>query len=522
MPPVTLAELSRRRLVERVRTSSKPTPALPFANFCREAWSQVDAARLEWSWHLDEITAELEVIAHQRAAGKPSDLAINVPPGSTKSRIISVLWHPWVWSWWPESKWITSSYDDSLAARLAELSLQLLRSDWYQSRWPVRLVRDSSRHAKNVHGGERFAVGIGSNITGSHAHFILGDDLVKEQLARLGSPAMIAKAVNRSVGYWFGTLSTRAVDYIAARVLIHQRLHRDDPSGVAVAKHGYDSIVFPGHFDPSRADPRDHRTVAGEPLCSRLSQEVMARVIAEIGPTAAAAQIDQDPQPPGGQLLRAEYMAHRWSTLPAELTRAMESGRWGPGQNWIIAGDLAFKSKRQSKRRSGPDYVVYELWCSHHEKRYLIDQVRGQWGFRESKLQLALFALRHQVVGKIILEDAANAAALEDDLTDGGLVASDLLGALEAEGVTVPSTWSPTIVLEPHGGGTLARTQSVEGVWYSGAVILPANAAWVDQHSGFVDEHLRYSGTDGETDDQVSTSSLALLHLKSGLPGWAR
>lgn len=494
--------------------------APPFTRFCQDAWEHIDPAILQWSWHMDEICEALEIIAQKRAANNPSDLAVNVPPGSTKSRITSVLWQPWVWSWWPESKWITASYDDMLARRLSELSLELIRGAWYQSRWPVRLTRDSARHFKNSLGGERFAVGIGSNITGAHGHFIVGDDLIKEQLARLGSVNMIADAVARSVGYWFGTLSTRAIDYIAGRVLIHQRLHHDDPSGVAIQKHNYDSIVFPGHYDLTRADPKDHRTVDGEILCDRLGEKVMARVALEIGPTAASGQIEQNPIPPGGQLLKAEYMIHRWTTLPAELIRSMESSQWSNDQSWIISGDLAFKGRRQSKAKHGPDYTVLQLWCAHGPNRYLIDEVRGQFSFREAKLQLALFALRYPVTGTIILEDAANAAAVEDDLTQG-LSSSDLTAILETKGVKVSPTWNPSIVLEPHGGGTLARTQSVEGVWHSGTVILPANALWVDSPGGFVDEHLRYSGADGETDDRVSASSLALLHLKDDLPDWA-
>ena len=142
-----------------------------------------------------------------------------------------------------------------------------------------------------------------------------------------------------------------------------------------------------------------------------------------------------------------------------------------------------------------------QVWCSSGGLRYLVDQVRGRWGFREARAQLIALAARYPVVGAHLLEDAANAAA----------TAADLVGAL------------PGVILEPVGGGSLARTQAVEGVWASGSVVLPDGLPWVDGPGGFVDEHTRFSGDGTETDDQVSASSLALLHLKArgDLPAWA-
>lgn len=468
------------------------------AAFCRLAWSEIDSSELSWSWHLDEICGELQsAVTTRLERGEPADLAIATPPGSGKSRPASVLCQPWAWTRWPWSSWITSAYDDDLSARFSRLSKLLVRSKWYQDRWPLRVVKDSDHYWENEKGGKRIAVGIGSRITGEHAHVIIGDDLVKEQLARIGTPAAIAQAVGKSVDYWFGTLSTRAIDHKAARIIIQQRLHRDDPIGVAVERHGYRSVVFRARFDPRYPDPatyHQHAREPGELLCSRLTDEALSKVEFELGPTAAAAQLQQEPAPPGGCLLRAEYMQRRWKDMPSELEQALALGRPLPGQVWISAWDLAFKGKATS------DWTVGQVWCAFGGDRYLVDQVRGRWGFREARAQLIALAKRYPVVGVHILEDAANAAATADDL----------LGAL------------PGVVLEPVGGGCLARTQAVEGVWASGSVVLP-DAGWVDGPGGFVAEHTRYIGDGTETDDQVSASSLALLYLRSRgeLPAWA-
>lgn len=496
--PISLIELDRRRIADG-----------GFVEFCRGwqeseawrggAWTQVDAAELVWGWHLDEICGELEAAVRARLErGDPYDLAIATPPGSSKSRPASILLQPWAWTIWPWSAWITAAYDDDLSARFSRLSKLLVRSSWYQDRWPLRVTKDSDHYWENERGGKRIAVGIGSRITGEHGHVILGDDLVKEQLARIGTPAAIAQAVGKSTEYWFGTLSTRAIDHRAARIIIQQRLHRDDPVGVAIGDHGYRSVVFRARFEPAHPDPSTyhvHRREPGELLCSRMTEESLAKIEYELGPTAARAQLQQDPVPPGGAMLKATYMERRWHELPTELQQTILTGRPGLGQVWITAWDLTFKGKPSS------DWTVGQVWCALGADRYLVDAVRGRWGFREACAQLGALAARYPFVGVHLLEDAANAAATEDDLR--GVV--------------------PGVVLEPVGGGCLARTQAVEGVWASGCVVLPAGLPWVDGPGGFAEEHLRYTGDGTETDDQVSASSLALLHLKArgALPAWA-
>jgi phage terminase large subunit-like protein len=471
---------------------------LGLAEFCKRGWPEIDSAALVWSWHLDEICGELEAAIRARLErGEPADLAIATPPGSGKSRPASILAQPWSWTIWPWATWITSAYDDDLAARFSRLSKMLVRSPWYQARWPMRVTKDSDHYWENEHGGRRIAAGIGSRITGEHAHIILGDDLVKEQLARIGTPAAIAQAVGKSTDYWFGTLSTRAIDHKAARVIIQQRLHREDPIGVAVDRFKYRSVVFRARFDPLHPDPmthHQHQREPGELLYPRLTEEALAKVEFELGPTAAAAQLQQEPAPPGGALLKATYMERRWDNLPGEIQSAINTGRPVPGQTWISAWDLAFKGKASS------DWTVGQVWCAVRGERWLIDQVRGRWGFREARAQLVALAARYPVIGVHLLEDAANAAATADDL----------VGAV------------PGVVLEPVGGGCLARTQAVEGVWASGCVVIPV-ATWATGPGGFVDEHTRYVGDGTETDDQVSASSLALLYLKSRgeLPAWA-
>src|SRR3546814_7552614 len=66
-----------------------------FAEFVKEAWRIIEPGTpLKWNWHLDAMCAHLEAIS--RGQLRPR-LIINVPPGSSKSTIVTVLWQAYEW-----------------------------------------------------------------------------------------------------------------------------------------------------------------------------------------------------------------------------------------------------------------------------------------------------------------------------------------------------------------------------------------------------------------------------------------
>jgi predicted phage terminase large subunit-like protein len=247
-------------------------------------------------------------------------------------------------------------------------------------------------------------------------------------------------------------------------------------------------ICLPMRFDPTHPyiHPDDPRKEEGELLWpSRWPDEEVEKY--EQRPTEFAAQFQQRPLPPGGLLLLDAYLSHRYDALPGDLKRTIEKKSCGQGEQWITAWDLTFKGKKTS------DWVVGQVWCRYKGQYYIVDQVRRQCGYLDTKQLIREIRDTYPWIRKHIIEDAANAPAIVEDL--------------ERE--------IPGLKLEPHGGGVLARTQQVEGVWATGAVRIPASASWIGGADGFVAEHLAYDGLGTRHDDQVSASSLALLHLSS-------
>jgi hypothetical protein len=467
-----------------------------FTEFVKLAWEHVEPEDLIWNWHMTEICRALDEIARARFRGESTHLAICVPPGCSKSLIASVLWQAWVWTWWPQSRWVSCTYEQSLASDLSRISRDLVQSDWYQERWPLALTKDAESHWINEHGGSRRAVGVGGAITGKHGHFHIGDDLIKEQDSRLGSASMIADALGKGSSFWFVTMGTRKVAKAIARVLIGQRLGDDDPPGIAMRDHGYESLVFPARYELENPDPRDHRTEPGELLCEeRCDDEGWKELEIQIGPRAARAQLQQDPPAAGGKILLAPWLEHRYDNLPSELQRTIIEKRIGVEQTWRMFWDMNFKGKEGHSR------VAVVLVCRWHAKAWFADGEAQYGGIVMTLSMMRDWSARYPWVNDHRLEDAANAPAVQDLLDDE----------------------IPGINLESHGGGTLARTNASEGLWSAGSAMLPRSAAWMGGSDGFVAEHLGFDGSKRRPDDYVSVSSLALVNLfqgDGGEPAW--
>jgi hypothetical protein len=113
---------------------------------------------------------------------KNKDILINQPPRTMKSLIISVLFNAWVWTWFPEARFLTISYSDTLASQFSYQTRLLIKSDWYRRCFPeVQIQDDDNRKTQysNSAGGMRIARGAAAQITGSGSDFILVDDLQK-------------------------------------------------------------------------------------------------------------------------------------------------------------------------------------------------------------------------------------------------------------------------------------------------------------------------------------------------------
>ena len=117
---------------------------------------------------------------------------------------------------------------------------------------------------------------------------------------------------------------------------------------------------------------------------------------------------------------------------------------------------------------------------------FLLDQVRGRWGYAETKDNFRALAESWPRALSHLVENKANGPALKSDL--------------EAEGFTIE-------LVDPMGSKVL-RANLAEQYWRAGRVHLPEGAEWIDE---FVTEHVRFPRY--KADDQVDAASQAIAHM---------
>ena len=167
----------------------------------------------------------------------------------------------------------------------------------------------------------------------------------------------------------------------------------------------------------------------------------------QLGSTAFDTQYQQRPAPAGGRLFQ-----RAWFKLYDERPRV---------STWLASWDMSFKG--------GPsnDYVVGLQAAREGADVYLVDRVKGQWDFTETRRQVVRLHGRYPQTLTTLIEEAANGPAIINVLT--GQIAG-------------------IIPVRPD-GGKYARAQAALPIVEAGNVWLPdprphgralPERAWVD------------------------------------------
>ena len=150
------------------------TVSKDFMAFVKSMWPQF----IEGSHH--------KIIAkkfNDIAEGKIKRLIINMPPRHTKSEFASFLLPAWMVGRRPDLKIIQTTHTTELAIRFGRKAKTLIDSPEYQSVFKTTLREDSKAAGKweTDQGGEYYAAGVGSAITGRGADLLIIDDPHSEQ-----------------------------------------------------------------------------------------------------------------------------------------------------------------------------------------------------------------------------------------------------------------------------------------------------------------------------------------------------
>ncbi|TIN80715.1 phage terminase large subunit [Mesorhizobium sp.] len=468
------AEAERQRIAhdaERIRARCQT-----LAGFVREAWHVLEpTTKLVWNWHLDAICQHLEAVTD----GRITRLLANVPPGSSKSMLVSVMWQAWEWG--PRGlasmRYLTTSFNDGPVKRDTRKCRDLMLSEWYRALWPeVVLTRTGETSFSNSKTGTREGVAFGS-LTSQRGDRLVIDDPHSTETAESAADRLATTRKFRE-----GAQNRLNDQEKSAIVVIMQRLHEEDVSGV-IEQIGMDYVrlMLPMEFESDRACEteigfKDRRKHDGELLDpARFPADAVAKLKRDMGSYAYAGQYQQRPAPrSGGMFQRSDF----------EVVDAVPAGA-----RRCRAWDFAASKEKPGKQ---PDWTV-GLKMAHHGGIFYIEDVeRGRWSPGEVETKLRNIATHDGLEVTIRTPQDPGSAGKADAATKTKLLAGY---AVKVETVT---------------GDKATRAKPASAQAEAGNVKL-MRGRW---NETFLDEVCSFPN--GQFDDQVDAFADALNELALG------
>lgn len=508
-----------------------------FAYFVRAFWHVQEPSKpLIWGWWMDVIC---EAVQRQQE-GDPEYrwLLVMQPPGTAKSRILSVLAAAWVMLRWPTRKMLYVSTSDSVASRDSRFTRNVLKSEgWEPIEYPgaqprcgyrelVRYLHDAGKRVKKGHPlkgyplwgfakdqdakenfandqtGSRLCMPMGAGATGERGdHLVIDDPVDFNKIRGLSGSTLLAnmKDADDHARYLY---STRVNDReLSTRLMVMQRFDPDDPAGKALRDGHWKVICVAMEYDPLHPfgnHPRDPRRVKGEVLVGwyvdpvthkqvvkPLQTEVLkAATIRDLGEVQYEAQYNQKPRRAAGEFVTDEQLAalEEYDADPAYLGRQCDEV--------MITADFTFDSTENADR------VAIHAWGREGGARfYLLDRDCRRMTYVEMKAALRFMKQKWPYARRIRVEKAAA----------GPMIRSDLASEI------------PGIVLVPTGvRSKMERARvALQPLIVGRNIILPSEerAPWVKEVKASW-KNMRPNGSD---DDDVDAA--ALMGAQWGMGG---
>ena len=435
------------------------------------------AKELHLGWYLRAMCFKLQ----QAGTNPRSRLVISVPPRHLKSISATVALVAWLLGRDPKMKIMVATYSAELAREHSEACRTVMNSLEYKRLFPgTRIDPKKNRQLdfKTTMGGGRRAVSVTGSTTGLGADLIILDDCMKAD--------DIASEVERErVKNWYGsTMVTRLNSKAAGSILsVQQRLGEDDLTQ-KLLDNDFEHLCLRAIAECNECFEIGfgkiyHRKV-GELLDpGHEDQEAVDDMRRASGPAVFAAQYQQNPVAPEGNLIRIEKFARYDGPMEREeFHKVIQS--WDTGMSDLPTSD----------------YSVCTTWGFLADRWYLLDVLRRQLAYPD--LRDAVLHLQNVWrADRVVIEDAGSGISLWQEL-------HKFKGALR------PIMWRPA-------GSKQERLIGQLGQIEDGRVLLPNNAPWLDV---FLNELRAFPF--GKHDDQVDSmtqflefamSRKALIHI---------
>lgn len=494
LSPAVLLDAIKREKERRAASAS-------LYEFIRQAWSTVEpGVKFIPSWHIETICEHLEAIT----SGDIRRLLINIPPRHSKSTIVSVMWPMWEWLVRPEEKYLCASYSSSLSIRDNLKARRLIQSPWYQERWGHLFQLSGDQNAKqrfeNDKTGYRLATSVGGSATGEGGSRLIMDDPHSAQDAQ-------SDATRETTLEWFDMVwSTRLNDPKQdAMIVVMQRLHERDVSGHILSDiRGWEHVCIPAEFDGKRRRTSlgtyDPRKTKGELICpERFGQTEIDNLKQLLGSYGASGQLQQDPVPPEGGILKIKY----FNLWPSEQGLP-------PFEYILQSYDCAFTEKTSGDPTACTVWAIFthngerqamliDAWDEHLSYPDLRARAIKEWGTEYGGISTKNPHSRARKPDRVLVEAKASGQSLLQDLRQARV---------------------PAVAYNPGMSDKISRAHQAAPTLELGMLWVPESAKNPGQPvtwaQGFLKQMAKFPVA--EHDDYVDTFTQAIIFLKN--EGW--
>ena len=494
LSPAVMLDMIQREKDRRAASAS-------LYEFVKQSWHVVEpGVPFKPSWHIEVICEHLEAIS----SGDIRKLIVNIPPRHSKSTIVSVMYPMWEWQVAPEEKFLCASYSGTLSIRDNLKSRRLVQSPWYQERWGHLFTLSGDQNAKqrfeNDKTGYRLATSVGGTATGEGGSRLLLDDPHSAQEAQ-------SDVMRESALEWFDMVwSTRLNDPKRdAMITIMQRLHEKDISGHILEDiGGWEHLMIPAEWDGVRRKTflgaYDPRKVKGELICpERFGPKEIADLKQLLGTYGTAGQLQQDPQPAEGGILKTKCI------------RLWPASKPLPQFEFILQSyDCAFTEKTSGDPTAFSAYAVF----THEGLRQVM--IIDAWDEHLSYPDLRTKAIREWQTeyGGTTVKDGMRTARRPDRvLVEAKASGQSLLQDMRLARV-------PAVGYNPGNADKVSRAHQAAPTLEQGIVWVPESAKNPGHPVSWVQAFLKQleKFPVAEHDDYVDTFTQAIIFLKND--GW--
>ena len=420
-PAKAKAELCRRR----------------FYRFFLEFWETIEAVELVPNWHIEYLCDQLQDVYEIWARGEAQDdVLINVPPGSSKSTIVTQLFPAWLWVKRGSIRCMSASYAADLATSHAAKTRDCLKSDKFNLLFPGLIEfkddTDGKTHFKNTSMGERFVTSTKSSATGVHGDFVIIDDPINPHQAASD------KDLKSATRFTSQTLATRKTNKnLTVTIMIMQRLHEKDPAGDWLQKKKLRHICLPGEIS-NDVKPESLKQFYTDGLMDpiRLDRTALDKLRVDLGSYGYAGQIQQRPSPEGGGIWK------KWFIPIADNIFPSPDQLENYGSDWDTAYTAAEENDASAYCTSG------SIMLPEGRKIYIDKLGFGRMEFPDLIRYIKLRPAPHYVEAK------ASGKSAKQTLTNHGI---------------------PAIEVQVIGGDKVARAKNVTPTAEAGLVFIRAS-----------------------------------------------